>query len=362
MKILTVVGARPQFIKAWPVSQALARAGLTEFLVHTGQHYDDKMSEVFFRELGIPQPGINLEVGSGSHGQQTGTIMQKLEPVVVAQRPDAVLVYGDTNSTLAAAVVAVKLDVPIVHVEAGLRSFNRRMPEEHNRVLTDHCSSLLLCPTPTAVTNLAREGLTRGVHLVGDVMLDALHAARDRAGSPGELAGLPAGQYLLATIHRAENTDDPALLREIFQGLEALPLPVVLPAHPRLRTRLERAGLTARPERIRLIEPLSYLEMVRALAGARGVLTDSGGLQKEAFWLGVPCITLREETEWIETLANGANRLAGASAARIQETARQLPPRAAQITRPAISPAGACATLIREFLTAPQPSARSSSC
>lgn len=350
MKILTVVGARPQFIKAWPVSQALAQLGLTEFIVHTGQHYDERMSEIFFRELGIPRPSANLEVGSGGHGQQTGAMLQKLEPIVLEQSPDAVLVYGDTNSTLAAALVAVKLHIPIVHVEAGLRSFNRRMPEEHNRVLTDHCSNLLLCPTPTAVANLAQEGLTRAVHLVGDVMQDALLAAHARAGAPVPLAGAPPEHYFLATIHRAENTDDPELLREIFIGLQSLPLPVVLPVHPRLRARLDRLELTIDPGQIRLIEPLGYLEMVRAIAGARGVLTDSGGLQKEAFWLGVPCVTLREETEWVETLTGGANRLAGASAQRIGESVRTLPARRSHPAPPAVSPAAACARLIDELL------------
>lgn len=353
MKILTVVGARPQFIKAWPVSQALARLGLTEFIVHTGQHYDERMSEVFFRELGIPRPGANLEVGSGGHGQQTGAMLQKLEPIVLEQRPNAVLVYGDTNSTLAAALVAVKLHVPIVHIEAGLRSFNRRMPEEHNRILTDHCSTLLLCPTPTAITNLAHEGITRGVHLVGDVMQDALLAAHAKAGAPQTLAGVEPGQYFLATIHRAENTDAPRLLSEIFLGLTNLPLPVVLPVHPRLRARLATLSLAIDPQQIRLIEPLGYLEMVRAVAGARGVLTDSGGLQKEAFWLGIPCVTLREETEWIETLADGANRLAGASADRIREAVRVLPARRNHPAPPATSPAATCAQLTRELLAAP---------
>lgn len=349
MKILTVVGARPQFIKAWPVSQALGRLNISEFIVHTGQHYDERMSEVFFRELGIPRPGINLEVGSGNHGQQTGAMLQKLEPIVLEQQPDAVLVYGDTNSTLAAALAAVKLHIPIVHIEAGLRSFNRRMPEEHNRVLTDHCSALLLCPTPTAIKNLAREGLTQGVHLVGDVMQDALLAAHAKAGAPTALAGAAPGQYFLATIHRADNTDDPTLLREIFLGLQDLPLPVVLPAHPRLRARLDGLRLDFSPAQIRLIEPLGYLEMVRAVAGARGVLTDSGGLQKEAFWLGVPCVTLREETEWIETLANGANRLAGASATRIREAVQALPARMDHPLPPAASPATSCAELILQL-------------
>lgn len=349
MKILTVVGARPQFIKAWPVSQALGRLNLSEFIVHTGQHYDERMSEVFFRELGIPSPSINLKVGSGNHGQQTGAMLQKLEIIVLQQQPDAVLVYGDTNSTLAAALVAVKLHIPIVHVEAGLRSFNRRMPEEHNRVLTDHCSTLLLCPTPTAISNLAREGLTQGVHLVGDVMQDALLIAQAKAGTPAELAGAAPGQYFLATIHRAENTDDPALLQEIFLGLRNLPLPVVLPAHPRLRARLDGLRLEIPPAQIRMIEPLGYLEMVRAVVGAHAVLTDSGGLQKEAFWLGVPCVTLRDETEWIETLANGANRLAGASASRIREAVQALPTRLDHPLPPAVSPATVCAELIHKI-------------
>jgi UDP-GlcNAc3NAcA epimerase len=347
MKVLTVVGARPQFIKAWPVSEALVRQGLSEYLVHTGQHYDDKMSEVFFRELGIRPPAANLEVGSGPHGHQTGLMLQKLEPIVLEQRPDVVLVYGDTNSTLAAALVAVKLQIPIVHVEAGLRSFNRAMPEEHNRVLTDHCSALLLCPTETAVRNLAREGIHEGVHLVGDVMQDALLGAYARAGSPGLSSGAAPGTYFLATIHRAENTDTAERLAEIFRGLEELPLPVVLPVHPRLRACLQRFGI--RPhERIRLIEPLGYLDMVRATSGARAVFTDSGGLQKEAVWLGVPCVTLREETEWVETLADGWNQLAGASARRMHEAAARLPaPRPP--TPPSASAAEQCAKLVRNL-------------
>lgn len=325
MKIATVIGARPQFIKAWPLSRALRAAGCTEHIIHTGQHYDYRMSEVFFQELDIPRPDVNLEVGSGSHGRQTGLMLERIEQAFLARKPDWVLVYGDTNSTLAAAVAAAKLHLPIAHVEAGLRSFNRLMPEEVNRVLTDHVSTLLLCPTRTAVDNLAREGITTGVHQVGDVMLDALCAARDLARTrSGVLTtlGLVPKSYLVATVHRAENTDDPARLRALLGTLAELDLPVVLPLHPRTRGILEKTMpdlLIAARTRIRLVDPLGYLDMVALTAQSRTVLTDSGGLQKEAHWLGVPCITLREETEWVETVQAGANFLVGTSPARIRD-------------------------------------------
>lgn len=324
MKIATVIGARPQFIKAWPLSRALRAAGCTEYIVHTGQHYDYQMSEVFFQELDIPRPDANLEVGSGPHGRQTGLMLERIEHEFVTQQPDWVLVYGDTNSTLAAAVAAAKLHLPIAHVEAGLRSFNRRMPEEVNRVLTDHVSTLLLCPTPTSMENLRREGLTEGVHLVGDVMLDALCVARELGRTRSRVLatlGLAPKSYLVATVHRAENTDDPVRLRALLTTFAQLDRPVVLPLHPRTRGILERTMpdlLAEARSRLRLIDPVGYIDMVTLTADAATVLTDSGGLQKEAFWLGVPCITLREETEWIETVATGANIVTGIADEKIR--------------------------------------------
>ncbi|MEP7381809.1 MAG: UDP-N-acetylglucosamine 2-epimerase (non-hydrolyzing) [Gemmatimonadota bacterium] len=312
MKVLTIVGARPQFIKAWPVGRALAAAGIREHLVHTGQHYDDLMSQVFFDEMGIRRPDRNLEIGSGAHGAQTGRMLIALEEVMLEERPDWVLVYGDTNSTLAGAVAACKLEIPIAHVEAGLRSFNRSMPEEHNRVLTDHCSDLLLCPTQTAVDHLRREGIERGVHLVGDVMYDAvLHfGAMARASSTIlDAAGVEEGRYHLATIHRAYNTDDPARLHALLSALDRLDSVVVLPMHPRTKARLAAFAPDLTFERLRLIDPVGYLDMLRLEQGATAIITDSGGVQKEAYFFGIPCFTLRPETEWVETITSGWNTL-----------------------------------------------------
>ena len=314
MLTLTVVGARPQFIKAAPVSRALRRSH-REILVHTGQHYDAGMSGIFFEELSIPAPDISLGIGSGTHGQQTGRMVMALEEVLLAERPDWVLVYGDTNSTLAAALAAVKLHVPLAHVEAGLRSFNRAMPEEHNRVLTDHCSDLLFCPTDTAVEWLRREGLTAGVHVVGDVMVDALRehaaAARQRATTLQQL-GLTPKDYLLATVHRPYNTDEPEHLGSIVVAFSDIyrqtGKPVVWPVHPRAAKQLHTFGLDA-PEGVRLIDPVGYLDMLALQQGAAFILTDSGGIQKEAYCLAVPCITLRPETEWVETVQAGWNVL-----------------------------------------------------
>ena len=314
--VMTIVGARPQFVKAAPLSRALRRT-MREVLVHTGQHYDPEMSGAFFEQLGIPEPDLHLGVGSGPHGSMTGRMLEALEQAMLERKPDLVLVMGDTNSTLAGALAAAKLGIPIAHVEAGLRSFDMAMPEEINRRLTDHVSTLLLCPTPEAVSNLRREGVRRGVHRVGDVMLDAVlqNAARAR-----RLAKLPDGLrprgYYLATVHRQENVDDPARLASILEALSRLPGPVLVPAHPRLRKRLAESGL--RPGGgVRLLPPAPYLEMLRLTGGARVLLTDSGGLQKEAFILRTPCVTLREQTEWVETVAAGANRIAGAGTARI---------------------------------------------
>ncbi len=328
MNLLTIVGARPQFVKAAPVSQVL-RPRHREVLVHTGQHYDAGMSDVFFAELGIPEPDVNLGVGSGSHGQQTGRMLMAIEEVLLAERPDWVLVYGDTNSTLAAALAAVKLGVPVAHVEAGLRSFNRAMPEEHNRVLTDHCADLLFCPTQTAVNLLAAEGVTAGVHLVGDVMVDALrqHAALARQRSDVlDRLGLAPQSYLLATVHRPYNTDLPDNLRSILAAFDDIyrqtGRPVVLPLHPRTRRQMDALGLAA-PAGVRLIEPVGYLDMLALEQAAALILTDSGGVQKEAYTFAVPCVTLRPETEWVETVQAGWNMIVGADRDAIVQAATQ---------------------------------------
>lgn len=311
-RILTVVGARPQFIKAAPVAKALAAAGMTEILVHTGQHFDAIMSGVFFDELDIPKPSHNLEVSSLGHGAMTGRMLEKLESVMLTEKPDIVLVYGDTNSTVAGALAAAKLHIPVTHVEAGLRSFNKRMPEEINRIVTDHVSDLLLCPTKTAVQNLANEGILEGVHPVGDVMHDttlaAVAVARTRSRILEDLKLAPK-YYAAATIHRAENTDDPERFRRVISWLEAAARdrPVVMPTHPRTRKKLCELGITLRG--VTLIEPLGYLDMAWLSHNAAEIFTDSGGLQKEAYFHRVPCVTLRDETEWVETIEAGWNRL-----------------------------------------------------
>jgi UDP-N-acetylglucosamine 2-epimerase len=325
MKVLTVVGARPQFIKAAPVRRALESAGHTEILVHTGQHYDDALSAAQFRDLELASPQINLGVGSGRHGVQTAQMLTRLEEVIVEHEPDWVLVYGDTNSTLAAALAAVKLRVPLAHVEAGQRSFNRCMPEEINRVLTDHASDLLLCSTPTAVTNLASEGIRANVQMVGDVMIDALAWMLQRTEQPGARArfGLEAGGYLLATVHRAENTDDTHRLRAILNAFNALGEPLVFPVHPRTRKAIERIGWEPRPH-VQMIDPVGYRDVVELLRDARLLLTDSGGMQKEAYFLCVPCVILRNETEWGEIVEAGWATLAAADSERIQSVVRSL--------------------------------------
>ena len=313
MKVLSVVGARPQFVKLAPIAAESSAMRIDHVIVHTGQHYDAAMSDVFFADLKIPTPNVSLGVGSGSHAEQTGAMLQALEPVLIAERPDWVLVYGDTNSTLAGAVCAVKLHLPVAHLEAGLRSFNRLMPEEHNRVLTDHASDLLLAPTEVAMSHLADEGLGSRAMLVGDVMVDVcLQVARAVQGRPVQtlVPDLQAGHYLAATLHRAENTDNPERLRNLVEALKALPLPVVLPVHPRLRDRATAAGVSFGGGSLVPIDPLPYPDMVLLVSQARSVLTDSGGLQKEAFTLGVPCTTLRTETEWVESLVDGWNVLA----------------------------------------------------
>jgi UDP-GlcNAc3NAcA epimerase len=328
MKVLSIVGARPQFIKAAPVCRAL-REHHTEVLVHTGQHYDHAMSEVFFEELGIPAPDFNLAVGSGSHAQMTADMLGPLEGVLLDEKPDCVLVYGDTNTTLAGGLAAAKLTIPLAHVEAGLRSFDRAMPEEVNRVVVDHLAQVLLCPTTTAVENLRREGITAGVELVGDVMLDTARFYAETWEAAPVLADfeVEAGGYYLATVHRASNSDSPERLAAIVDAFTALGKPVVWPVHPRTSKNLARFGLEARVVAsgdVRAVEPVGYRETIALLGGAAGLLTDSGGMQKEAYFLGVPCVTLREETEWVETVEAGWNTLAGADTERILAATRSL--------------------------------------
>ena len=327
MKVLTVVGARPQFIKAAPVSRLL-RAKHDEFLLHTGQHYDDAMSDLFFRQLAIPAPDRNLEVGSGPHGAQTGAMLAGIEAVAVEHRPDLMLVYGDTNSTLAGALAAAKLHVRVAHVEAGLRSYDRRMPEEINRIVADHVSTLLLCPSDAAVRNLAKEGITDGVRMVGDVMFDAfqqnLERARDGSKILGEL-GIQPGGYHLLTVHRAENVDRPDRLLGILKGVAAADKPVIFPAHPRTRAAMRERAMDV-GSNLRIIDPVGYLEMLVLEEGAEAIVTDSGGVQKEAYFAGRPCITLRDSTEWTETIDAGWNVLVGTDPERIADAVRNFRP------------------------------------
>jgi UDP-GlcNAc3NAcA epimerase len=326
MKILSIVGARPQFIKAAPMSRLLRRKHRA-VLLHTGQHYDYRMSQVFFDDLGIPLPDINLGIGSASHGRQTGEMLVGIEAVLLEAQPDWVLVYGDTNSTLAGALAAVKLHIPVAHVEAGLRSFNRRMPEEINRVITDRIADLLFCPTQTAVDNLVAEGILTGVHNVGDVMYDAVLYNAGRAAARSQILeelGVQPGAYLIATIHRPRNADNPDRLRTIFEAFEIVREPIVFLAHPRIRKAIREQAQQI-PPNVCLTEPAGYLDMLRLEQQAKAILTDSGGIQKEAYFFGVPCITLREETEWVETVQTGWNRLVGADRDRIVVAVRNLP-------------------------------------
>ena len=356
MKIVTIVGARPQFIKAAAVRRAIrkinersqarlyGKSRIQEILVHTGQHYDYMMDKVFFEELKLPRPDYHLGVGSGSHGKQTGKMLERIEMVLQKERPERVLVYGDTNSTLAGALTAAKLKIPVAHVEAGLRSFNRAMPEEVNRLLTDHLSTFLFCPTDQAVRNLLKEGIkdggTRIVKNVGDVMYDSIlyysKIAERRSAILEELGlytsnsvrnadlhSLRTPNYYLATLHRAENTDDPKKLKSIFRALNEIgkKTPVVLPLHPRTKKMIKAYHLFSEFKSIKFIEPVSYLDMLKLGKNAKAILTDSGGVQKEAYWFGVPCLTLREETEWVETIESGWNTLVGTSVERIMKEA-----------------------------------------
>lgn len=341
MKIVTVVGARPQFIKAAVVSRAIRQfnatapasphltphtSHLTEVIVHTGQHYDEGMSAIFFRELDIPEPDYNLAVGSGSHGRQTGRMLMRMEEVFERETPDWVLLYGDTNSTLAGALAAAKMHIRIAHVEAGLRSFNKAMPEEINRVVTDHLSELLFCPGAVARDNLAEEGITEGVCIVGDVMAEAVQYAASGNGGTSDIIkrlNVKNGEYLLATVHRAENTDDRKRLGSILDAFGRMKERVVFPVHP--RTRKIMGEMNYEPAgNVQLIDPVGYMDMIALERQARMILTDSGGMQKEAYWLGIPCVTLRDETEWVETVESGWNRLAGADADAILEAVKDF--------------------------------------
>ena len=354
MKILSVVGARPQFVKLAPIAQECAARGVEHVIVHTGQHYDPMLSDVFFSDLGIPDPDVHLGAGSGSHGVQTGSILAAMDEVLEEHRPDWVLVYGDTNSTLAGALSAVKLHVPVAHLEAGLRSFNRRMPEEHNRVLTDHAADLLLAPTQVARDHLAAEGLGPRTVVVGDVMIDVLHRVRDELVDSDEVLddlGMPPRGFSLATIHRAENTDDPARLGAIVTALQEVDHPVVLLAHPRLRARAAEHGLDLDGGALTTRDPLAYPRLVGAVSRARGVITDSGGLQKEAFALRTPCTTVRTETEWVETVELGWNVLVEPGPAVARAASRPAP----EPTDAAPYGEGRAAAAVLDALLAPRP-------
>lgn len=326
MKILTVVGTRPQFIKACMLSRAFKATRLIEeTIANTGQHYDDNMSTAFIDQLQLPKPDYDLGIGSGSHGKQTARMLAKLEDVMLTEEPDMVLVYGDTNSTLAGSLAAAKLKIPVAHVESGLRSFNKNMPEEINRITADHLSDFLFCPSGTNVSNLRREGIEKGVYLTGDIMYDAVVHFKPMAirySSIRENLSLREGHYYLATIHRAENTDDPKRLKSICEALKQLDKNVIIPLHPRTRRQLNQHCLLDDEmlSSMTIVEPLDYFDMLALATGARAILTDSGGLQKEAYILGVPCITLRDETEWEETVQTGWNQLAGADTQQILDT------------------------------------------
>lgn len=330
-KFLSIVGVRPQFVKAAMVCAGVERFNreaqpenrIHHLLLNTGQHYDFDMSDVFFQQLPLPRPDFNLGIGSGNHGAQTGAMLEQIEKLILQEKPDFVIVYGDTNSTLAGALAAVKIHIAVAHVESGLRSFNRQMPEEINRVVTDHVSDVLLCPTFEAMEQLAREGMTTNVHFCGDVMLDALHTFAPLAAQQSKILEsleLPPKHYILLTIHRAENTDSLSRMEELVETLCRLPRPTLFAIHPRLRSRLEseaayghlKKRLFSAPH-LRIVAPLPYLDMLQLEANAQLIMTDSGGVQKEAYFIGTPCLTLRDETEWTETLEGGWNRVVGTS-------------------------------------------------
>ncbi len=326
MKILTIVGARPQFIKLAPVSKEI-RKFATEIIVHTGQHYDENMSRVFFEELIIPKPDYNLGIGSKSHGAQTGEMLIEIEKLILKEKPDSVLVYGDTNSTLAGALAASKLHIPVIHIEAGLRSYNKRMPEEINRILTDHVSTLLFTPSEVGMKNLKNEGITKGVYNVGDVMYDAVIQNIKIAEKLNKFAqfGLQEKDYCLVTVHRAENTDERNRLEQIVEGLSQIKYSIVWPLHPRTRKFLKQYAIDlSKFPNIKVIEPIGYLEMLILMKNAKRIITDSGGVQKEAYFLKTPCITLRDETEWVETVEIGVNKLVGYDSELINKYGNQF--------------------------------------
>lgn len=332
MKMLTVVGARPQFIKAAAISRVIRDQysnSIEEIIVHTGQHHDENMSQIFFDELDIPKPKFNLEISGGGHGAMTGKMLEAIECVLLKERPDCLLIYGDTNSTLAGVISAVKLHIPVAHVEAGLRSFNMRMPEEINRVLADRVSTLLFCPTKTAVENLSAEGIKKGVYQVGDVMYDVALFYRERAQKNSNIIGhlgLTNKSFALATCHRAENTDDPLKLASILKAFSeiAKDLSLILPLHPRTKKLIAENHLSSLLDSIIITEPLSFLDMVALEQCAKMILTDSGGVQKEAFFYNTPCITLRDETEWVETVSLGWNQLVGANTKAIIQAVEKI--------------------------------------
>jgi UDP-N-acetylglucosamine 2-epimerase len=345
VKIVSIIGARPQFIKAAVVSSAI-REECTEVLVHTGQHYDYEMSDVFFADLDLPPVDYHLDVGSNSHGKQTAAMLVGVEEVLVEEKPDWALVYGDTNSTLAGALAASKLHVPVAHVEAGLRSFNQRMPEEINRIVADRLSRLLFCPSPASVRNLKTEGITSGVHMVGDVMYDSLRSYLPRVEARHSPLDIASGEYALATVHRAENTDDPQRLSAILECFVATEMTVVFPAHPRTKGAIVSHQLGI-PENVQLIDPVGYLDMLLLERDARVILTDSGGVQKEAFWLQIPCITLRDETEWVETVETGWNETVGVDPDRVRSAVRKTRP---EKTPPPVYGDGTAARMIAKLI------------
>ena len=333
MKIISIVGARPQFVKAAPLSKEL-RKNFREILLHTGQHYDHNMSPIFFKELSIPKPDYNLGIGSGSHGEQTGKMLGAIEKILLKEEPDLVLVYGDTNSTLAGALAAAKLHIPIAHVEAGLRSYNRKMPEEINRVVVDHLSDLLFCPTETAVSNLKLEGITRGVFNTGDIMLDSLSSslkAAQRQSRILEKLNLKPKTYLYATVHRPENTDNRRNLKNILDAFGGSGKTIVFPVHPRTKAAIKNLKFKIKNlPNVKFIDPVGYLDSLQLQVNAKKVLTDSGGIQKEAYVLKVPCITLRTETEWKETVKDGWNVVVGASKEKISDSIKNFSPKGKQ--------------------------------
>lgn len=360
MKFLTIIGARPQFVKAAPLSVALREKHL-EILVHTGQHYDANMSDVFFYELGIPKPDYNLGIGGGTHGEQTGRMLEAVEKVMIETKPDVVIIYGDTNSTVAGALAAAKLHIPVAHIEAGLRSFNRDMPEEINRIVADHLSSWCFCPSDVSVKQLAAEGITKGVYNIGDVMFDSVRMFGPKAARQSKIieklgltcAHFPTRNFILATCHRPVNTDNEFNLRTILESFAAMPIPVVLPLHPRTRAAVRKFGMVewlARQTNIRIIEPLGYLDMLQLQQNAAFIMTDSGGVQKEAYYCNTPCLTLRDETEWVETVKIGWNVLCKINLAEIRDKALSVLEKGAPEAHPAIYGTGcACGRIVREL-------------